>query len=71
MGNLLMKPSDLYLGKFPFGDADRDTNLKVRSVVRLHKLATIHRSSLVRFLGRMSPARFAEAQATLRLWLQL
>jgi hypothetical protein len=51
MGNLLMKPSDLYLGKFPFGDTDRDTNLKVRSVVRLHKLATIHRSSLVRFLG--------------------
>jgi mRNA interferase MazF len=55
----------------PEVDADRDTKLKVRSVVRLHKLATIHRSSLVRFLGRMSPARFAEAQATLRLWLQL
>lgn len=118
MGSPLMKPGDLYLGQFPFGDApgmklrpvlllsngtgllgevlvayissvvppdhlgtdmlldpevdaDRDTNLKVRSVVRLHKLATIHRSSLVRFLGRMSPARFAEAQATLRLWLQL
>ena len=54
-----MKPSDLYLGKFPFGDADRDTNLKVRSVVRLHKLATIHWSSLVRLDGarRLHPRR--------------
>ena len=68
MGNLLMKPSDLYLGKFPFGDADRDTNLKVRSVVRLHKLATIHRSSLVRLDGarRLHPRR-AQAGISRRL----
>lgn len=113
-----MKPGDIFLGQFPFGDApgtklrpvlilsavtgsaaevlvayissvipsdhlatdmlldptadgDQDTNLKMRSVVRLHKLATIHRSSLVRFLGRMSPARLVTAQANLREWLAL
>ena len=110
-----MKPSDLYLGKFPFGDApgmklrpvlllsngtgllgevlvayissvippdhlgtdmrldpevdaDRDTNLKVRSVVRIHKLATIHWSSLVRLDGarRLHPRR-AQAGISRRL----
>ena len=29
----------------------RSTHLKTRSVLRLHKLATIHSSSLVRYLG--------------------
>ncbi|MGD9633049.1 MAG: type II toxin-antitoxin system PemK/MazF family toxin [Pirellulales bacterium] len=31
------------------------TNLKVRSVLRLHKLATIHSSSVVRRLGSLTP----------------
>lgn len=113
-----MKPGDIFLGQFPFGDApgmklrpvvvlspvvgavaevlvayissvipsdhlptdmlldpaidaDRDTNLKMRSVVRLRKLATIHRSSSVRFLGRMSPTRFDAAKGILREWLAL
>jgi mRNA interferase MazF len=118
MGNRRMKPGDIFLGQFPFGDApgmklrlvlvlsrvtgafaevlvayissvfpsdqlatdllidpeaaaDRDTNLKMPSVLRLHKLATVHRSSLVRFLGRLSPSRFAAAQVSLREWLAL
>jgi len=46
-GQLL--PSDLVLdpGKPQF----RSTNLKVLSTLRLHKLATIHLSSLVRYPG--------------------
>ena len=49
-------PSDLLLdpriGEF------RSTNLKVLSTLRLHKLATIHCSSLARYLGQLqSPTR--------------
>lgn len=113
-----MKPGELYLGQFPFGDvagmklrpvlvlsnitgaaeevlvayvssvvpatplatdlmldpaspADRDTRLKTVSVVRLHKLATIHRTSLTRFLGVLSPQKHATALARLRVWLGL
>ena len=42
----------------------RATHLKTTSVVRLHKLATIHASSLARFLGKLdasSTARVAPA----------
>ena len=113
-----MKPGELYLGQFPFGDTagmklrpvlvlstitgpadevlvayvssvipatplatdlvldpatadDRDTRLKTVSVVRMHKLATIHRTSLSRFLGVMSPQKQAAAMQRLRSWLGL
>jgi mRNA interferase MazF len=93
-----MRPGEIYLAKFPFGDAPgmkirpvllltdpvgavpeilvayissvipsrllpsdllldpslpefRSTNLKISSALRLHKLATIHCSSLARYLG--------------------
>jgi len=42
-------PSDLILD--PAQAAFQSTNLKVRSALRLHKLATIHSSSLTRHLG--------------------
>ena len=42
-------PSDLILD--PAQPAFRTTNLKVPSALRLHKLATIHSSSLARHLG--------------------
>jgi len=95
-----MAPGEIYLAKFPFGDAPgmklrpvllltgpigaipevlvayissvipdqvlpsdllldpqlrqfSSTNLKVASALRLHKLATIHGTSLVRYLGRL------------------
>jgi mRNA-degrading endonuclease toxin of MazEF toxin-antitoxin module len=98
-----MRPDDVYLASFPFGDtagmklrpvlllsgpigsvpevvaayistvippsllasdflldpADAEhagTNLKTTSVLRIHKLATIHRRNLVRRLGAISPA---------------
>ena len=46
-GNFL--PSDLVLN--PARAECRSTNLKTLSTLRLHKLATIHVSSLVRYLG--------------------
>jgi len=42
-------PSDLILD--PAQPVFRTTNLKVPSALRLHKLATIHSSSLARHLG--------------------
>ena len=45
-------PSDLILD--PAKPDYRTTNLKTISVLRLHKLATIHSSSLVRSLGEMN-----------------
>ena len=50
-------PSDLILdpNKLEF----RSTHLKSASVVRLHKLATIHSSSLARYLGAVDDATVA------------
>lgn len=103
-GSPLMRPGEIYLAKFPFGDVPgmklrpvllltpplgaipeilvayissvianqlqpsdlildpgtRDfqtTNLKTRSALRLHKLATVHCSSLARYLGTLSRRR--------------
>ncbi len=113
-----MRPGDVYLARFPFGDVpgmklrpvllltgptgavpevlvayissvvpalplDSDillnpttpehssTNLKVISALRLHKLATLHCSSLVRFLGIISPETSTEVDSRLRAMLGL
>ncbi|MCS7208732.1 MAG: type II toxin-antitoxin system PemK/MazF family toxin, partial [Fimbriimonadales bacterium] len=44
--DILIDPSDA---------EHRDTRLKTVSVVRLHKIATIHESSIQRYLGFISP----------------
>src|SRR5262249_27627484 len=44
-------PSDLILD--PSRPEYHSTHLKMTSVLRLHKLATIHCSSLARYLGRL------------------
>ena len=49
----------------------RETNLKAESVVRLHKLATIHIRSVVRRLGKVSPAIGVEVDNKLRSLLTL
>jgi hypothetical protein len=41
----------------------RSTNLKTTSVLRLHKLATIHGSSLIRFLGRLDVSSWLQSPA--------
>jgi mRNA interferase MazF len=47
-------PSDILID--PAKPECRSTQLKVSSALRLHKLATFHSSSLVRFLGAVDPA---------------
>ena len=113
-----MRPGELYLAAFPFGDAPRmklrpvllltgpvgtvpeilaayvssvipatllssdlmldpalpefrSTNLKTASVLRLHKLATIHLSSILRYLGVLEPGTRAVVAAKLKDLLQL
>ena len=57
-------PSDLIIdpGALEF----QGTQLKVVSALRLHKLATIHSSSLVRYLGALGSAQHALANDKLR-----
>jgi mRNA-degrading endonuclease toxin of MazEF toxin-antitoxin module len=49
----------------------RSTNLKTSSALRLHKLATIHTSAIVRRLGSLAPATAAEVDKILRALLGL
>lgn len=53
-------PSDLIL------DPAQPTNLKVRSALRLHKLATIHSSSLARRLGALESTQQSVVAANSR-----
>lgn len=61
--------SDLILD--PSQSAFRTTNLKVRSALRLHKLATIHSSSLARHLGVLEVAQRNVVTEKLRALLGL
>lgn len=62
-------PSDIILD--PVTADHASTNLKTTSVVRLHKLATIHSRSLARHLGSLSPITTSEVDAKLRTLLRL
>ena len=113
-----MHPGEIYLAKFPFGDAPgmkirpvllltgpvgavpeivvayissvipvrllpsdlvidpsipeyRLTNLKTSSALRLHKLATIHCSSLARYLGSVDSRTWSEVASKLKDLLRL
>lgn len=113
-----MKPGEIYLANFPFGDAPgmklrlvllltnaigpfsevlvayissvvptdslasdlvidlaepafAPTNLKVKSVLRLHKLATIHSRSLARRLGVLPSETQRDVKMRLRVLLRL
>ncbi|MEX2093606.1 MAG: type II toxin-antitoxin system PemK/MazF family toxin [Pirellulales bacterium] len=57
-------PSDILLD--PAMAEHGSTNLKAKSVIRLHKLATIHRRVIVRRLGRLPTATSSDAQQRLR-----
>ena len=61
--------SDILLD--PSQPSSQSTNLKVVSVLRLHKLATIHTSSVQRFLGKLSPATEQEVATKLKVLLGL
>jgi mRNA interferase MazF len=62
-------PSDLVLD--PLKPGQQSLNLKVVSALRLHKLATIHRSSLARILGTLPPSLTSEVDLKLRWLLKL
>jgi len=113
-----MRPGEIYLARFPFGDAPgmklrpvllltspigpvpevlvayissvlpaqplasdlildptrpafQTTNLKVPSALRLHKLATIHSSSLARYLGVLESAQQSVVATKLKALLGL
>jgi mRNA interferase MazF len=62
-------PSDLVLD--PVRPEFRSTNPKTLSTLRLHKLATIHTSSLVRFLGVVDGPTFKIVAEKLTAFLSL
>jgi mRNA interferase MazF len=113
-----MKPGEIYLANFPFGDAAgmklrpvllitgpigigpevlvayissviptttlatdveidpnhpdfQSTHLRARSVLRLHKLATIHAMSLARRLGKLSAQSEMDVRTRLKSMLRL
>ena len=62
-------PSDLVMD--PARPGWRSTNLKTLSTLRLHKLATIHTSSLVRYLGVVDGPTGKFVAEKLKLFLAL
>lgn len=58
-----LMPSDFVLD--PAKPEFRSTNLKTASVLRLHKLATIHGSMIARYLGDLPDAQKAAVAAKL------
>jgi mRNA interferase MazF len=62
-------PSDVFID--PNDPEFRSTHLKVASTLRLHKLATIHGSSLARYLGTIDSATLATVVSKLKQLLGL
>jgi mRNA-degrading endonuclease toxin of MazEF toxin-antitoxin module len=65
----LAMPTDIVLD--PATPDHATTNLKAISVVRLHKLATIHQRSVIRLLGKIAPATQTDVADKLRVFLGL
>ena len=63
-----MQAGDIYLAQFPFGDVP---GMKLRPVLRLHKVATIHVSSLARHLGVLDASQQTIVASKLRTFLGL
>jgi mRNA-degrading endonuclease toxin of MazEF toxin-antitoxin module len=62
-------PTDIMID--PTDPEHATTKLKQMTVVRLHKLATIHNSDIARLLGKLSPKTWTEVETKLRLLLNL
>jgi mRNA interferase MazF len=65
----ILLPSDIVFD--PAAAEHASTNLKTTSVLRLHKLATIHARSVVRRLGVLSAVSASEVDSKLRKLLNL
>jgi mRNA-degrading endonuclease toxin of MazEF toxin-antitoxin module len=75
-----MQRGEIYLASFPYGDVatmklrqpdHQSTRLKTVSVLRLHKLATIHVTSVQRYVGKISTATQQTVDGKLREVLSL
>jgi mRNA interferase MazF len=65
----LLLPSDIILDP---ADSEHSTaNLKVRSVIRLHKIATLHATSIVRRLGELPVTVVSVVDDKLRVLLNI
>jgi mRNA interferase MazF len=62
-------PTDLVLD--PALPEYASTNLRAVSIVRFHKLATVHQRDAFRLLGTLAPATIAEVDRRLRILLGL
>jgi mRNA-degrading endonuclease toxin of MazEF toxin-antitoxin module len=62
-------PTDILID--PSQPEHSGTGLKQVTLLRLHKLATIHDRDIVRHLGQLSAATWKEVEAKLRLLLNL
>jgi mRNA interferase MazF len=62
-------PTDIVLD--PKQPEHAGTNLKQVTIVRLHKLATIHDSDIIRQLGEVSSGTWSDVEAKLRHLLNL
>jgi mRNA-degrading endonuclease toxin of MazEF toxin-antitoxin module len=65
----VLLPTDIVLD--PGLAEHASTNLKTKSVLRLHKLATIHSRNVVRRLGTLSPSTTSDVGDKLRTLLDL
>jgi mRNA-degrading endonuclease toxin of MazEF toxin-antitoxin module len=62
-------PGDILLD--PARSDHASMNLRQLSVLRMHKISTVHSRDLLRYLGVMPPSMFAQAQSHLRSVLNL
>ena len=62
-------PTDVIID--PADPENAAIKLKLLSVVRLHKLATIHKSDIGRLLGKVSTRTWTDVESRLRLLLNL
>ena len=62
-------PTDIVID--PADPEHAGTKLKQVSVVRMHKLATLHKSDFVRSVGNVSVKTWSEVEIKLRLLLKL
>lgn len=62
-------PTDILID--PSQPEHSGTGLKQRTLLRLHKLATIHDGDIARYLGQVSVATWNDVETKLRLLLNL
>jgi mRNA interferase MazF len=65
----ILLPTDILID--PSQPEHTGTNLKQVTLLRLHKLATVHDSDVIRYLGLVSAATWTDVKTKLKLLLNL